>query len=104
MAWALATVDLVFLVGTATEPVQTIPALRRAVTETDPIGIRMAMGARPRNVVAMVVGQGMALTLAGITVQVFRMYHGRRESGMATRPWGMGIPRTQARFTGLNRT
>ena len=30
------------------------------------IGIRMAMGARPRNVIAMVVGQGMALALAGM--------------------------------------
>jgi putative ABC transport system permease protein len=32
------------------------------------IGIRMAMGARPRNVIAMIVRQGMALTLAGIAV------------------------------------
>jgi len=32
------------------------------------IGIRMAMGARPRNVIAMVVGQGMALALAGMAV------------------------------------
>ena len=32
------------------------------------IGIRMAMGARPWNVIAMVVGQGMALTLAGMAV------------------------------------
>jgi predicted permease len=30
------------------------------------IGIRMAMGARPRNVIAMVVRQGMALALAGM--------------------------------------
>ena len=30
------------------------------------IGIRMAMGARPWNVIAMVVGQGMTLALAGI--------------------------------------
>src|ERR1035438_4766259 len=32
------------------------------------IGIRMAMGARPGNVIAMVVRQGMALALAGIAV------------------------------------
>ncbi len=32
------------------------------------IGIRMAMGARPRNVIGMVVGQGMALALAGLAV------------------------------------
>ncbi|MBZ5728414.1 MAG: ABC transporter permease [Acidobacteriia bacterium] len=32
------------------------------------IGIRMAMGARPRNVIALVVGQGMALALAGMAV------------------------------------
>ena len=32
------------------------------------IGIRMAMGARPRNVIAMVVGQGMALAVAGMAV------------------------------------
>ena len=32
------------------------------------IGIRMAMGARPRDVVAMIVGQGMRLALAGIAV------------------------------------
>ena len=34
------------------------------------IGIRMAMGARPRDVIAMVVGQGMTLTLAGVTVGI----------------------------------
>jgi ABC-type antimicrobial peptide transport system permease subunit len=32
------------------------------------IGIRMAMGARPRNVIGMVVGQGMAMALAGMAV------------------------------------
>ena len=32
------------------------------------IGIRMAMGARPWNVIAMVVGQGMGLAAAGMTV------------------------------------
>src|ERR1035438_3153375 len=32
------------------------------------IGIRMAMGARPWNVIAMVVGQGMSLALAGMAV------------------------------------
>jgi putative ABC transport system permease protein len=32
------------------------------------IGIRMAMGARPWNVIAMVVGQGMTLTLAGMAL------------------------------------
>ncbi len=117
--------ELYFLVRTAGEPAQSIPLLRRAVTETDPnaaafhavplaeytevatfgqkvaanlmgalglmclllaamglysvmsytvsqrkaeIGIRMAMGARPRNVIAMVVGQGMTLALAGMAV------------------------------------
>ena len=117
--------ELYFLVRTASQPVQAIPLLRRAVTEIDPnasafhavplaeytevatfgqkvaaslmgalglmclllaamglysvmsytvnqripeIGIRMAMGARPWNVIAMVVGQGMALTVAGMTV------------------------------------
>ena len=117
--------ELYFLVRTASQPVQAIPLLRRAVTETDPnaaafhavplaeytevatfgqkvaanlmgalglmclllaamglysvmsytvsqripeIGIRMAMGARPRNVIGMVVGQGMALAAAGMAV------------------------------------
>ena len=32
------------------------------------IGIRVAMGARPRNVIAMVVGQGMVLALTGLAV------------------------------------
>jgi putative ABC transport system permease protein len=32
------------------------------------IGIRMTMGARPRNVITMVVGQGMALALTGMAV------------------------------------
>jgi predicted permease len=32
------------------------------------IGIRMAMGARPRNVIAMVVRQGMALALTGLAI------------------------------------
>jgi ABC-type antimicrobial peptide transport system permease subunit len=32
------------------------------------IGIRMAMGARPWNVIAMVVGQGMSLALVGMAV------------------------------------
>src|ERR1019366_4053708 len=32
------------------------------------IGIRMAMGARPGNVIAMVVRQGMALAVAGMAV------------------------------------
>ena len=32
------------------------------------IGIRMAMGAKPRDVIAMVVGQGMALALAGMAI------------------------------------
>jgi predicted lysophospholipase L1 biosynthesis ABC-type transport system permease subunit len=32
------------------------------------IGIRMAMGARPRNVIGMMLRQGMALALAGMTI------------------------------------
>jgi predicted lysophospholipase L1 biosynthesis ABC-type transport system permease subunit len=32
------------------------------------IGIRMAMGARPRNVIGMVVGKGMAMALTGMAV------------------------------------
>ena len=32
------------------------------------IGVRMAMGARPRNVIGMVVGQGMALAATGMVV------------------------------------
>ncbi len=117
--------ELYFLLRTASQPVQAIPLLRRAVTEVDPnasafhavplaeytevatfgqkaaaslmgvlgvmclllaamglysvmsytvnqripeIGIRMAMGAKPWNVIAMVVRQGMALTVAGMTV------------------------------------
>jgi predicted permease len=119
--------ELYFLIRTASQPVQAIPLLRRAVAETDPnaaafhtvplaeytevatfgqkvaahlmgalglmclllaamglysvmsytvsqripeIGIRMAMGARPRNVIAMVVGQGMALAATGMAVGV----------------------------------
>ena len=34
------------------------------------IGIRMAMGARPRNVIGMIVGQGMALALSGMALGV----------------------------------
>jgi predicted permease len=34
------------------------------------IGIRMAMGARPRDVIAMIVGQGMALALAGMAAGI----------------------------------
>jgi predicted permease len=117
--------ELYFLVRTDGPPVQAIPLLRRAVTETDAnasafhvvplaeytqvatigqkvaanlmgalglmclllaglglysvmsytvsqripeIGIRMAMGARPRNVIGMVVRQGMTLALAGIAL------------------------------------
>jgi predicted permease len=117
--------ELYFLVRTSGEPVQSIPLLRRAVSDTDPnasafhavplaeytelatfgqkvaanlmgalglmclllaamglysvmsytvsqripeIGIRMAMGARPWNVISMVVRQGMALALAGMAV------------------------------------
>jgi putative ABC transport system permease protein len=35
---------------------------------THEIGIRMAMGARPRDVLLMIVGQGMMLTVAGATI------------------------------------
>jgi predicted permease len=123
--------ELYFLVRTAGKPVQTIPLLRRAVTETDPnaaafhpvplaeytevatfgqkvaanllgtlglmclllagmglysvmsysvsqripeIGIRMAMGARPWNVIGMVVGQGMALALTGMALGTVAAY------------------------------
>jgi ABC-type antimicrobial peptide transport system permease subunit len=39
------------------------------VTQRVPeIGIRIAMGATPGNVIAMVVGQGMALAAAGVTL------------------------------------
>jgi predicted permease len=117
--------ELYFLVRTTGQPLQAIPLLRRAVTETDPnagafhpvclaeytelgsfgqkvaanlmaalglmclllaasglysvmsytvsqripeIGIRMAMGASPWNVVAMVVREGMALAVSGMLV------------------------------------
>jgi predicted permease len=117
--------ELYFLIRTAAPPEQSIPLLRRAVTEIDPnatalhamplaeytevvtlgqkvganlmgalgllclllaamglysvmsytvsqripeIGIRMAMGARPGNVIAMLVRQGMALSLAGMVM------------------------------------
>jgi len=123
--------ELYFLARTAGQPVQTIPLLRRAVTETDPnaaafhpvplaeytevatfgqkvaanllgtlglmclllagmglysvmsysvsqripeIGIRMAMGARPWNVIGMVVGQGMALALTGMALGTVAAY------------------------------
>jgi putative ABC transport system permease protein len=42
------------------------------------IGIRMAMGARPGNVIAMVVRQGMGLALAGIAVGAVAAYAAAR--------------------------
>jgi putative ABC transport system permease protein len=45
--------------------------LAYAVTErTHEIGIRLALGARPRDVIAMVVGQGLALAVAGAVLGV----------------------------------
>ena len=42
-----------------------------AVTErTKEIGIRMALGARPRNVIGMVIGKALVLTLAGLLVGI----------------------------------
>jgi putative ABC transport system permease protein len=40
------------------------------IQRTQEIGIRMALGARPRDLVRMVVGQGARLALAGIVVGI----------------------------------
>jgi predicted permease len=53
--------------------------LSYAVSQRIPeIGIRMAMGASPRDVIAMVVGQGMRLALAGIALGAIGALAGAR--------------------------
>jgi ABC-type antimicrobial peptide transport system permease subunit len=43
------------------------------------IGIRMTLGARPGNVIAMVVGQGMELALAGMAVGTVAAFAATRQ-------------------------